>query len=384
MYVINKTANRLERLRQCSFAELGFRERQHLQEWVASDPEFIGEELLIIQKEFAGFSDTSERLDLLALDKEGNLVVIENKLDDSGRDVTWQALKYASYCSSLSKDQIRTIYQRYLDTTTRGTGAEQRLSEFFGGAEYEELELNSGVSQRVILIAANFRKEVTSTVLWLLNYNVRIQCFRVTPFAMGDELVLNVEQIIPMKEAEEYIISMGAKTQENVGIRAEKAARHVIRREFWTHLLESMPTRTELFGNVSPGDASWISMGAGISNVNYAFVATRQHARAEVYIQRSREETTRLFDLLADQRDAIESDFDGALEWEREVGERGARIKCETPANLYEREQWPAMIEFMVDAMIRLDRATRRRISDAGRRVRPPAASGSGPVGGGP
>jgi hypothetical protein len=62
-------------------------------------------------------------------------------------------------------------------------------------------------------------------------------------------------------------------------------------------------------------------------------------------------------------------------EWEREVGERGARIKCEAPANLYEREQWPAMIEFMIDAMIRLDRATRRRISDAGRRVRPASSS---------
>jgi len=38
---------------------------------------------LIIQKEFDGFNDTRERLDLLALDKEGNIVIIENKLDDT-------------------------------------------------------------------------------------------------------------------------------------------------------------------------------------------------------------------------------------------------------------------------------------------------------------
>jgi hypothetical protein len=30
----------------------------------------LGEELLIIQKEFDGFEDTNERLDLLALDKK--------------------------------------------------------------------------------------------------------------------------------------------------------------------------------------------------------------------------------------------------------------------------------------------------------------------------
>jgi len=35
-------------------------------------------------------------LDLLAIDEEGSLVVIENKLDDSGKDVVWQGLKYAS------------------------------------------------------------------------------------------------------------------------------------------------------------------------------------------------------------------------------------------------------------------------------------------------
>ena len=62
--------------------------------------------MLIIQKEFSGFADALERLDLLALDKQGSLVLIENKLDDTGRDVTWQALEYASYCSSLSKDNI--------------------------------------------------------------------------------------------------------------------------------------------------------------------------------------------------------------------------------------------------------------------------------------
>ena len=66
---------------------------------LANQPDALGEELLIIQKEFDGFelffsalNAGRERLDLLALDKAGNLVIIENKLDDSGRDVVWQAM----------------------------------------------------------------------------------------------------------------------------------------------------------------------------------------------------------------------------------------------------------------------------------------------------
>ncbi|WP_231616604.1 hypothetical protein [Pseudoalteromonas sp. SWN29] len=84
MFKIDKVSNRISPIESKSFAELGFRERDHLQEWLANQPDAFGEDLLIIQKEFAGFEDTRERLDLLALDKDGNLVIIENKLDDSG------------------------------------------------------------------------------------------------------------------------------------------------------------------------------------------------------------------------------------------------------------------------------------------------------------
>ena len=116
MYRINKETNSVSKLEQKLFKELKIKEREHLQEWIANNPEMLDEELLIIQKEFDGFNDTHERLDLLALDKEGGLVIIENKLDDTGRNVVWQALKYTSYCSTLTTSQIVKIYQKYIDS----------------------------------------------------------------------------------------------------------------------------------------------------------------------------------------------------------------------------------------------------------------------------
>ena len=85
MFKINKETNSIMPLETRPFSELGFKERANLQEWIAKEPACLGEELLIIQKEFSGFADTHERLDLLALDKQGSLVLIENKLDDTGR-----------------------------------------------------------------------------------------------------------------------------------------------------------------------------------------------------------------------------------------------------------------------------------------------------------
>ena len=95
MFQVDRARNRLKKLDRTNFSDVGLREREHLQEWLAAMPDVLadtlGGELLIIQKEFDRFEGTRERLDLLALDRNGQLVVIENKLDDSGRDVVWQA-----------------------------------------------------------------------------------------------------------------------------------------------------------------------------------------------------------------------------------------------------------------------------------------------------
>lgn len=165
MFKVDLSDNHLIQLEERRFSDLKLNERDHLQEWLVHTPEALGEDLLVIQKEFDGFEDTRERLDLLALDKEGRVVVIENKLDDSGRDVVWQALKYVAYCSSLKKAEIVDIYQKYLNRWVDGESAIPNLCEFLGVEDLDDTVLNAGNEQRLILVAANFRKEVTATVL---------------------------------------------------------------------------------------------------------------------------------------------------------------------------------------------------------------------------
>ncbi len=212
LFKLNKEKNRGEKLEKVTFSELNMSEVHHLQEVIANDTETLGEKFLIIQKEFHGFDDTNERLDLLALDKNGNLVVIENKLDDSGKDVTWQIIKYASYVSTFTRDEIIRIYQDYLDKNGESESAEELLKEFYEIEDIDDLILNEGnTSQRLILVAGNFRKEITSSVLWLMNYGLNIQCIKATPFRSGDEVLLNMEQIIPVKDVEEFIIKIAEK-----------------------------------------------------------------------------------------------------------------------------------------------------------------------------
>jgi len=359
MYSIDRKSNAILKIQEKSFSELGFREKEHLQEWISKNPECLGEDLLVIQKEFNGFNDTYERLDLLALDKQGNLVIIENKLDDSGRDVTWQAQKYASYCSTLKKDQIRKIYQELLDKEGSGENAEDNLLEFFGASDLAEISINSGQAQRIILIAANFRKEVTSTVLWLLNYKLRIQCFKVTPFENNGSLLLNIEQIIPMKDSEEYVISMADKAQEDISTQEELKSRHFFRIEFWKTFLKIMNIQSSLYQNVNASKDYWISGRTGISSINFNSSVSNYYARAEVYMQRSvRDENKFVFDELFREKEEIEREFGEPLVWERLETKKACRIKYElSGVDFYDRDDWNRMVEFLVDGMVRMERA---------------------------
>jgi len=367
MYIIDQTDNNIHKVQAATFKELGFKEREHLQEWIAKTPGCLDEELLIIQKEFSGFSETNERLDLLALDKQGNLVIIENKLDDSGRDVTWQVLKYASYCSSLNSVEIINIFNAYL-----GDGsAEDKLEEFFESEDYEE-RLNVGNSQRMMMVSATFRKEVTSTVLWLMNYGLRVQCFKATPFKMGAQLLINFEQIIPMRDAEDFVISMAQKNRDSIEKQEELKNRHHIRKEFWEKMIAAVNQVCGLYQNVSPSKDHWLSAGSGMSGVVYNTLVTKKYVRIELSIYgRSQEENKVIYDRLQTKKDQVEMRFGNSMLWQRLDDKRMSRVKYELGGvNLFYREDWDKMIAFFVEFLPQFETAFKKAIQEVNRSLK--------------
>lgn len=371
MYKIDKTNNRILPLEEKSFGALGFNERQHLQEWLAHTPEALGEELLIIQKEFDGFDDTKERLDLLALDKDGNLVIIENKLDDSGRDVVWQALKYAGYCSNLSKSQVVEIYQRFLtaEAETKEAApvdAKENIVEFMEGADLDEITLNRSQSQRVMLVAAKFRKEVTNTALWLIGHGIPCQCFKVTSFISGPELFLNVEQIIPTPESTDFMIGMAAKDAEEKATGKELKKRFLLRRAFWEKLLEELKgSPCNLFDNISPSKDHWIAAGSGVGAIPYTLIFLKKAIRIELCLSRSiTEVNTFVFDKLLAQKEAIESAFGKTLSWQPLPGKKSCRIAFEKSVDGYEEENWPEMIAWFKMHIVKFEAAFKGPLND--------------------
>lgn len=357
MYLINKNKKNLEEISAATFRDLGISERGDLQEWLANNPSIFGEDLLMIQKEFNGFEDTNERLDLLALDKQGNLVIIENKLDDSGRDVIWQVLKYASYCSTLKIQNIKEIFNQYLRKGGKEENADDLLSDFFGDEDYENI-VNIGNSQRIIMVAGKFRKEVTSTAIWLLNYGLRIQCFKASTYKHEDQLFFNLEQIIPMKDAEDYVISMAKKNLDDLSNQKEMKNRHRKRFEFWTQFLKEMNKVNHLCANTSPSKDTWISSALGMGGVNLNLVVTQKYASLEVYINRGNsEENKKIFDYFYKSKNEIEKEFEQELSWERMDNKITSKIKFKlNGVNAFNQEDWSRINKFLIENTVKMEK----------------------------
>lgn len=372
MFRVDRSQNRLSRLVQKRFSDLNLRERDHLQEWLANQPDALGEELLIIQKEFDGFDETRERLDLLALDKDGNLVVIENKLDDSGRDVTWQALKYTAYVSGLTKTQIVDIYQQYLDRFCGGGNAVARLCEFMEVEDLGEIHLNPGNDQRMIFIAANFRREVTATVLWLLSRGIKAQCFKVTPFMLGEELILDIQQIIPTPEAADFMIGMSTKDNEEKVTHDTQKQRHKLRYEFWEAALERLRADgVEIYRNISPARNHWLSAGSGVRSCPYQMIFSKDEARVELNFGRSEAaENKWLFDQLHAQKDQLEARFGAPMTWRRMDENKQSLIVYAQPFDGYNRAVWPEMIDWLSTHIQKLETTFREPLARLNRQVR--------------
>lgn len=372
MFKVDLSGKSLVRLKRRRFGDLNLQERPHLQEWLARTPEALGEELLIIQKEFDGFADTRERLDLLALDKEGRLVVIENKLDDSGRDVVWQALKYVAYCSSLKKAEILDMYQRYLDRQPDRHTAEASLREFFDVEDLDGTVLNAGNDQRLILVAANFRKEVTATVLWLIGHGVRVQCFRALPYTLGEELLLDLQQIIPTPEASDYMIGMAAKESEERSVESTQKRRHELRQAFWSRTLDALNARgVSRYERISPSRDHWLASATGVSGCSYNLIFTKKEVRVELTLARSeKSENKWLFDQLEEDRQGIEQSFGAELQWLRKDDGKASRICHAEPFDGFDDENWPKMIDWLCHHFVQLELAFSQPLANLNRQLK--------------
>ncbi|WP_423494519.1 DUF91 domain-containing protein [Microbacterium esteraromaticum] len=134
-----------------------------LHEFLKKDPSLLGTALLVIGSEV--ITPFGKRLDLLAIDADGNLHVLELKRHRTPREVVAQVLDYGSWVSTLSREDVIDIAEKYL-----GQPFEASYEGVFGSAPPDEL--NGELQLTVVASALDMSSE--RIVMYLRSFGVPI------------------------------------------------------------------------------------------------------------------------------------------------------------------------------------------------------------------
>lgn len=207
------SSQELEVLRDTTFSAQGLYERRDLQRLLCANLGVVAPNCFLIDEEYGHWEDSKRRIDLLAIDKNANLVVIELKRGEDGGHMELQALRYAAMVSKMKFAQAVDAHANYLRKNGKvADEAERRILEFLGWASPDDGPFAASVS--IVLAAADFSREIASTVLWLNDQELQIKCVRLKPYVLGAEVVLDVQQVIPLPEAEEFQVQIKQKARE--------------------------------------------------------------------------------------------------------------------------------------------------------------------------
>ncbi len=168
----------------------GINLEQRLERWLESDISMLDPDLLVIGRQVR--IPSVGTIDLLCLDSDGDLVVVELKRGQTPREVTTQALDYASWVEDFGFEQIQDIASSYGQIEG---GLEEAFEAKFNQQLPEVLNLN----HRSLIVAESMDDSTERIVRYLSDFGVPINIATVQHFRGRDgrEMLAQVFMVEP-------------------------------------------------------------------------------------------------------------------------------------------------------------------------------------------
>lgn len=303
-------------LQRVPLTEVGWHEAHDFTRWLQENIEAINK---ITDLELSGAerekSTGTFRVDIVAENRDGNPVIVENQLGKSDHDHLGKLITY------LTAMEAKAAVWIVLDPRPEHVGAITWLNESS---------------------SADF-------------YLLKVEAVKISDCGPAPLLTL--------------IIGPGEESKRIRDDKVEFDERRNNCFRFWEGLLSRAKEKTTLHSNISPSRENWISAGSGKGGLSFNYVI-RQSATSsvELYIDRgkdSNEQNRSIFDQLYGHRQEIEDSFGGELMWEPLEARRACRIKKDIgDTGFREEANWPEMQDAMIDAMVRLENALKPHLAN--------------------
>ena len=145
-------------------------ESTHLEQWVVDNPAILGEGVMIVTRQYAKWSSDDgdlarERLDILALDTSGQLVVVELKRGNDSR-IHLQAITYAALVAGFDKQALADAHAEYLATLGVAASRDDALNQLNDHVS-DDWDDEILKAPRIVLIAEAYAAQTLTTAAWL-------------------------------------------------------------------------------------------------------------------------------------------------------------------------------------------------------------------------
>jgi len=294
--------------------------------------------------------------DILALDRAGNLVIVELKRGRTPRDIVAQALEYASGLRNDDYEDLSNRYRRFLrEHHQEAVAADEPATLQEAHAAFFDREADPvsteafNTEQRLVLIATDFREVALNMADFLRDHEVDVVCVEYQAFGDSetDDIQLLTTQPIRRPLSEEPTGSSGTD---------ELTDGERTRRAFWDDVAEAQASQAGVIDPLSPAPVRYrypVRYGNGIG-----LKTILNTGEGRVYVLLRIRNDRPLYDRLYEDRAAIESELPD-VEWipTEETGAQSdnelCKIQVSRSIDFDDPDEWDAAIDWVVD---RLDR----------------------------
>ena len=187
-------------------------DENQLEELIVQDVSIINADWLLIGRQVRTSFD--KRIDLLALDANGSVIIIELKRDKTPRDVVAQGIDYASWVETLEDNQLVDCY---VDFATKHKLPDQSLDVAFKakfGLSLADVTLND--SHQMVIVASELDASTERIITYLNNrHGVGINAVFFSAFTDGNNRYLSRAWMIDPQETQQLVSTRGAREPWN-------------------------------------------------------------------------------------------------------------------------------------------------------------------------
>lgn len=171
-----------------------------LETWICEDLGLVGEDLLLLDRQVA--TDYGHWIDVLALDRGGNLVILELKRGRTPRDVVAQILDYASWVHGLTRQDVERLAE---------AGRKLPLEELFRKRFGSELPESLNEEQRLVIVATELDPQSERIVQFLSSrHGVNINVVFFDYYRDGDREYVGRSWLIAPSEVKRSVRMFGS------------------------------------------------------------------------------------------------------------------------------------------------------------------------------